>query len=252
MSDPSRLLYLDLLKRSLINLIYDQLDQPIKLLDGRVISTFQARMEGLDWPSNAHTMIGWRRLTNVQNCVEAVLRDHIPGDLIETGVWRGGASILMRGILKAYGITDRTVWLADSFHGLPPPSPDDYPADEGSDLHTYAELAVSVPQVQANFQRYNLLDDQVRFLEGWFKDTLPTAPMERLAVLRLDGDLYESTMQALTSLYPKVSLGGYIIIDDYGAVPACKQAIHDYIDSHQLNANIQQVDWTGAFWQKID
>ena len=137
----------------------------------------------------------------------AGLTDGVPGDLIETGVWRGGATILMRAILKARGVTDRVVWVADSFAGLPAPNAARYPLDAGINLHRFPQLAVTLERVQDNFRRYGLLDDQVRFLKGWFRDTLPAAPIERLAVLRLDGDLYESTIQALESLYDKLSAG---------------------------------------------
>jgi hypothetical protein len=82
-------------------------------------------------------------------------------------------------------------------------------------------------EVKKNFEKYNLLDNNVKFLKGWFKDTLPSAPIESLAILRLDGDLYESTMDGLINLYSKLSKGGFIIIDDWGAFPACKQAVKD-------------------------
>ena len=176
----------------------------------------KARSQGLDWPAEAETMIGMKRLDNVDFCVRSVLERGIPGDFIETGVWRGGTCILMRAALKAYGDTNRVVWAADSFAGLPPPDPR-YPQDEGSTFHNYSDLlGVSLDQVRENFRRYGLLDDQVRFLKGWFKDTLPAAPIPRLAIARLDGDLYASTMDALEALYPKLSQGGYLIVDDYG------------------------------------
>jgi O-methyltransferase len=180
--------YLDLMTRCLTDWIYDGVDE-------------RARAEGRDWPARAHTMIGLKRLANIRTCVEAVLDAGIPGDLIETGVWRGGATIFMRAILKARGVADRLVWVADSFAGLPPPDTEHYPHDEGITLHRFPQLAVSLERVQENFRRYGLLDEQVRFLKGWFRDTLPSAPIERLAVLRLDGDLYESAIQALDSLY---------------------------------------------------
>ena len=207
---------------------------------------------GRAWQTPAHTMIGRKRLENIQVCLESVLNDDIPGDVIETGVWRGGSTILMRGILKAYGVTDRLVWVADSFEGLPPPDADNFPADKGVDFSNIPELAVSVDKVRDNFSRYGLLDDQVRFLKGFFRDTLPTAQIERLALLRLDGDLYESTMQALTYLYPKVSVGGFVIVDDYGALDACKQAVHDYLEAKKVRAQIQRVDWSGIFWRKVE
>jgi len=156
----------------------------------------------------------------------------------------------MRGILKAYGISDRRVWVADSFAGLPPPDREKYPADSGDILHTIPQLAVSLDDVKANFARYGLLDEQVRFLKGWFKDTLPSAPIERLAVARLDGDMYESTMDALNALYPKLSPGGFLIVDDYGSVAACAQAVTDYRQRHGIDETIQKIDNDGVFWQR--
>src|SRR4029453_13599942 len=117
----------------------------------------------------------------------------VPGDFMETGVWRGGACIMMRAVLKAYGIADRRVIAADSFAGFPAPSAG-VAADASFHLHAYKDFAVPLSEVKAAFSRYGLLDEQVVFLEGLFKDTLPSAPVEKLAVLRLDGDMYESTM----------------------------------------------------------
>ena len=208
------------------------------------------RREGLDWPAEAETMIGTLRLNNLHDCVRTVLAENVPGDFIETGVWRGGSCIFMRGALEAYNDPSRAVWLADSFEGLPRPNEDAYP-DDRADIHwTHSELAISLEQVQANFARYGLLDDRVKFLKGWFKDTLPTAPIEQLAILRLDGDMYESTIQALETLYPKLSSGGFCIVDDYGAVPACKSAISDYRQAQDINAPLHEIDWAGVYWRK--
>jgi hypothetical protein len=155
----------------------------------------------------------------------------------------------MRACLDAYGDTDRSVWVADSFEGLPPPAPE-YPADESDVLFTFEELAVSVEQVKANFERYGLLDDRVRFLQGWFSESLPTAPVEQLAVLRLDCDMYGSTMDALVNLYPKVSPGGFVIVDDYGEIAACTKAVHDYRETNGLTEEIVELGWTGAYWRR--
>lgn len=208
-----------------------------------------AREEGHDWPADAESMVGLKRLANIRECVEQVVADGVPGDLVETGVWRGGSCIYMRGILAAHGETDRKVWVCDSFEGLPEHD-GRYQADIGDQFHTFTELAISVEEVQDNFRRYGLLDDQVEFLQGWFADTLPTAPIEQVAVLRLDGDMYSSTMDALEPLYDKVAPGGFVIVDDYGAVPACAQAVHDYRDAHGVTEEIHRVDWTGAYWRK--
>jgi O-methyltransferase len=209
----------------------------------------ELREEGHDWPADAESMVGLKRLANIRESVETVLSDGVPGDLVETGVWRGGSCIFMRGILAAHGDPDRRVWVCDSFEGLPEHD-GRYEADIGDQFHTFTELAISVEEVQENFRRYGLLDDRVQFLKGWFADTLGTAPIDQIAVLRLDGDMYSSTMDALEPLYDKVSPGGFVIIDDYGAVPACAQAIHDYRDAHGITDEIHEVDWTGAYWRK--
>jgi O-methyltransferase len=132
---------------------------------------------------------------------------------------------------------------------LPRPDAESYPVDSGDPHHTFDILAVSLDEVRRNFERYGLLDDQVRFLPGWFRDTLPGAPISKLAVLRLDGDMYESTMVALTALYPRVSPGGYVIIDDY-ALAGCKTAVHDFLDRNDVHADLQSVDWTGVYWRR--
>jgi O-methyltransferase len=164
-------------------------------------------------------------------------------------VWRGGATIFMRGYLAAHGITDRTVWVADSFAGLPPPT---LAQDAGHDYSAAVApiLAISREEVEGLFRRYDLLDRQVKFLQGWFKDTLPTAPIDRLAVLRLDGDLYESTMDALNALYAKVSAGGFVIVDDYHDIDPCKQAVDEFRARYGVTDPITDIDWSGVYWRK--
>ena len=197
----------------------------------------------------SHTMIGRKRLDNLQQCMETVLTENIPGDFIETGIWRGGACIFMRGVLVAHGITDRTIWAADSFEGVPPPT---WPEDAGFDISrdVLPVLAVPLEDVRSLFQRYGLLDDKVQFLKGWFKDSLPIAPIEQLAILRLDGDLYESTMTALVPLYDKVADGGFVIVDDYGSCPPCKRAVDDFRTERGITDTLHVIDRQSAYWRK--
>jgi hypothetical protein len=196
------------------------------------------------------TMIGKKRMNNLQRLSIDVIERGVPGDFIEAGAWRGGATIFMRAILKAYGVTDRAVWVADSFEGLPPPDPENYPADAGSTFHLLDLARVSLPNVQRNFELYGLLDDQVKFLKGWFKDTLPNAPIEQLALLRIDADMYQSTTEALRYLYPKLSSGGWVIVDDFICIPTCQQATNDYRKKRGIEAPIQAIDVCGVYWQK--
>lgn len=238
-------LYLDMMKRTLSNIIYADGD-----LARNAEFNMRHRAVGRDWPERAHTMIGLARLDNIQKCVEDVIACGVPGHFIETGVWRGGATIFMRAILAAHGVRDRKVFVADSFAGLPPPNAELYPADAGDKHHEQEALAISMEQVQRHFELYGLLDDQVHFLKGWFKDTLPTAPIDKLAVVRLDGDMYESTMDGFNALYDKLSPGGYLIVDDFGAVPACRKAVEDFRASRGITETIVPIDWTGVYWQK--
>ena len=211
----------------------------------------ERRENGYDWPARAESMIGLRRMQNIQNCIETVIRDDVPGDLIETGVWRGGACIFMKANLWAWGDEKRNVWLADSFQGLPKPNAKAYPADDRDKFHTLRGLRVGADEVRHSFERYGLLDDRVKFLVGWFKDTLPTAPIDQLALMRLDGDMYESTIQAMDALYPKLSSGGFCIVDDFGGIPKqAGAAIHDYRAAHGITAEIVKIDQTGVFWRK--
>ena len=271
----SKHLYLDLLKKTLSYSIWEDPGMPIELfaykkpfhqrifihllyktlqrLNYQVVkipkNDHNKKKEGMIWPRYAQTMIGLKRLDNIQFCVENIIKNKVDGDLIETGVWRGGATIFMRAVLAAYEITDRRVFVADSFEGLPKPNEEKYPLDRGD--HHYSEkfLAVSLEDVKANFEKYDLLDEQVVFLKGWFKDTLPDAPINKLSLIRIDGDMYESTNDAIVNLYPKLSKGGYCIIDDY-IHPPCKQAVADYRKKEGITSPIIEIDWTGVYWQK--
>ena len=239
--------YLDLLESSLTGML--DRDDPFEPWSPNTTYDAGTRALGRDWPSRAKTMIGMARMRNIRECCEKVLVNGVPGDFIETGVWRGGACIYMKGILETYLDRKRRVFVADSFQGLPEPNLAEYPADKADTHHLFEQLRVSREQVADNFRDYNLLDERVVFLEGWFKDTLPTAPIEQLAILRLDGDMYESTIQALTALYPKLSDGGFCIIDDYN-LPNCVRAVEDYRAQHSITSYAHQIDGNGVYWQK--
>jgi O-methyltransferase len=209
----------------------------------------QSVRSGQRWPYHADTMIGGDRLHHVRACAEQVIEEDIPGDLIEAGVWRGGATIMMRAVLLAHGVTDRRVFVADSFAGVPPPDVDRAPRDRDSILDQFDYLRVSVEQVKENFARYGLLDDQVVFVEGLFRDTLPKLESEHLSIMRLDGDLYESTMDGLVNLYDRLSPGGFCIIDDY-SIDATRLAVEEFRSDRSITDEIVRIDWTGVYWRK--
>lgn len=267
MHEDNNSLYLELLKESVMGSLAPVKACPVKgnsrmkravyapvesLLERAGLRLVRSVAEDSRWglTDAALTLVSPERLDNLQACIDSVLLEGVPGDLMETGIWRGGAIIFMRGVLKARGVTDRLVWAADSFAGLPPPDPGKYPKDRGDIHHVLVFHAVPLERVHANLKHFGLLDDQVRFLDGWFRDTLPAAPVERLAVLRLDGDMYESTIQALEPLYPKLSLGGYLIVDDYESKPGCRAAVDDYRQEHGIAEPIVPVHGGAVYWRR--
>jgi O-methyltransferase len=239
--------YLQLMQEVLINAIYQD-----RAMDPWSQPVFDAgkRDLGRDWPQQALTMIGRVRLRSLRECCELALRQEIPGDFVETGIWRGGACIMMAAVLAAHESNDRKVWGFDSFQGLPPPNETRYPGDRGDQLHRFPQLAVSLEEVTDNFRRLGLMSDQVHLVKGWFKDTVPLAKVEKIAVLRLDGDLYESTIQVLDGFYPRLSPGGFCIIDDYGAMQSCRSAVGDFRRDHSVNEPLVGIDGTGVLWRK--
>lgn len=237
--------YLNLLESSLTGMVFQ--DSSCDFWSGEKFDS-NTRLLGRDWPSLSFSMIGGVRMRNLRQACETVILDGIEGDFIETGVWRGGACIMMKGIIEAYGDDARRVFVADSFAGLPPPDPENFPADAGDQHHSHVQLQVSRADVENNFRRFSLLDERVVFLEGWFKDTLPHAPIDKLAVLRLDGDMYESTIEAIDALYHKVSYGGFVIVDDY-FLPPCAQAIHDFRERYAITSPILPIDGAGVYWR---
>jgi O-methyltransferase len=274
----ARRLYLDLLTRSLTNLIYpehelriedleangrgsDRLAHERRLRDlryrqaGALASLVRHKQEGWSWqhrtPRFAHTMIGLARLDNLEYCAAHVFAHGIAGDFLEAGVLQGGASIFLRALQVAYGHEDRATWLADSFEGPPPATLDldrrHAPAfTEGHDPW----LSASVEAVQDNFRTYDLLSDRVRFLAGRFADTLAAAPIERLAILRFDAGLYTAAMEVLDHLYDKVSPGGFIVIDDYQNFEPCRTAVDEFRARRGDAAPLKRPDWNSVYWQK--
>ena len=218
---------------------------------GELIGSGDGVME--DWQKigcfaeGAYTMIGYKRLCNIEDLILDVVERGVPGDVIETGVWKGGAVIWMKYLLDKLG-SNKKVYVADSFEGLPSPDGERYPLDAGWDYSTLSHLSISEEQVRKNFDKFGLLDDRVIFVKGWFKDTLPSLPGP-FCIIRLDGDMYESTINALDALYGKLSPGGYCIIDDWCLIPANTAAI-DYRSRNGITDPVIDIDWSGSYWQK--
>jgi Macrocin-O-methyltransferase (TylF) len=252
-SSTAASLYLDLLKRTLTNTIFEVEPDANQEDQIHFVNDFINHYIN----GTAISMLPLARFENLQSCIIDIIAKGVHGDLIETGVWRGGATIFMRAVLKAYGVKDRCVWVADSFEGLPEPDAEKYPveakAHQGAVMKkVYNHFAASIEEVKRNFQAFGMLDGQVRFLQGWFKDTLPTAPIDTIAIMRLDGDYYESTMDGLVNLYDKLSVGGYAIIDDYGedTWTYCRKAVDDFRHERKIEDPMIRIDSKCYYWQR--
>jgi Macrocin-O-methyltransferase (TylF) len=265
-----RRMYLDLLKASVRNELYRRVPEP-SVTDMAQMGLLWAKLRwkyrhddqrfASGGPRALHSVIQSNRpdadtivsraaADNVQFCVENVVTSGIEGDLIEAGVFRGGVAILMRGILAAWGVEDRTVYCADSWEGLPEPGEDLADAVAHDVLKSIDHFSVSLKTVKEAFARYGLLDDHVVFLKGWFAETLPAAPFQKLAVVRLDGDYYQSTIDAISVLYPKLQPGGWLIVDDYGLPLGARRATDRYRSQNDITDRIFMADKQVAYWQK--
>jgi O-methyltransferase len=243
-----RTAYLELLKLCLCDLVGAS-TQSVGALPGGVVMSRELRGEalrlraaGMDWPLQGLTMVGLRRLDDLQACVEAVVRDEVPGDLIEAGAWRGGASMLMRATLDSLG-ERRTVVVADSFQGFPAGAPEEL---DGFDF-----LAVPVDEVRESFARLGL-DAGMEFVPGFFEESLAGLGGRTWSLLRIDADTYEPTRAALDALYPGLAAGGYVVLDDYGSFEGCRRAVDEFRAEHGIAEPIEPIDFTGARWRRED
>jgi hypothetical protein len=245
-----RAAYLDLLKLCLTDLAGTSTTSVGALADGGVVARElhgddrRLRSAGMDWPLHGLTMVGLRRLDDLQACVETVVADGVEGDVIEAGAWRGGASILMRATLDTLGDA-RTVWVADSFEGFAGDESD----PDAVALSAFDFLAAPVGDVRESFERFGC-DSGVELVPGYFEDTLPDLAGRRWAIVRLDADTYEATREALACLYPGLATGGYLIIDDYASFEGCRRAVDEFRAEHGIAEPIEEVDFTCARWRR--
>jgi O-methyltransferase len=207
------------------------------------------RRKGLDWPLYAETMIGLERLNQFHSALEIIEEEKIPGNILEAGVWRGGAVIFAAQFLNVWQIEGRSVYAADSFQGLPRPEKE-FPADNGDVHHNYDFLSVSLEEVKENFSSYLVPTENgnVVFVEGFFAESLQNLDCGPLAILRMDGDMYSSTIHTLDSLFDKVSPGGFVIVDDW-FLPGARAAVKDFLSSRNLTLEIHEIDGSGAFFR---
>lgn len=236
--------YIDLIKRSITNYNYLGGETPFEQF--RCVTHYdvpQARWK-IDPLARPVTLLSKAQLELVERAVRAVEMHRIPGDLIEAGIWRGGAIILMRALLDAYDIPDRRVFAADSFAGIPKNV-----RAIGDPVDAWRDRWVaSLPEVQHNIRRFGLLDERISFVVGFFADSLKHLANETFALVRLDSDSYDSVEISLEHLYPRLSDGGVLIIDDWHLV-GCQTAVMNYRARNGVTDDIWTCDGN-AYWIK--
>jgi hypothetical protein len=195
-----------------------------------------------------YTMVRYDRLSNAFDLANQIERDGIKGAIVECGVWRGGCIATMAWVSKQVG-SNRHIWLFDSFEGLPKPVEKD---GEKGQLHIGDYAAPQQAAEEILFKILKIDPNQVHIVKGWFQDSLPLTKDQvgPIAILRLDGDLYESTKFPLNHLYPQVVHGGYVIIDDYGCWEGCQIATDEFIANSGIDIQLEVIDDKGRYWQK--
>src|SRR5262249_25963866 len=193
-----------------------------------------------------YATIGRRRLDHLEECLDVIRTESVAGDLVECNTGRGGAGIFSRGFLAAHEVPDRLVWVADEFRASPAPAKEALRADD-----TMADMQADLNLVRDAFQRFDLFDERVRFLLGPLEATLPESGIDSVALLRLGDGIGASAGDVLEAMYAKVSIGGYVVLDEY-ADPACAQAVQNFRAHHGIDAPLEAVDWSAVAWRKTD
>jgi O-methyltransferase len=198
-----------------------------------------------------YTMTTRARILELIYATRYVTRFHIPGALVECGVWRGGSVMAMLRTLMNAGVTDRDLWLFDTFEGMTPPSAADgneeielskrYERPDGSSNWSRSEL----DEVKKNVLMCGYPEKRIRFVKGKVEETIPANAPDEIALLRLDTDWYESTKHELEHLYPRLVVGGVLILDDYGAWQGSRQATDEYFDKLGKRFYLHRIDEQG-------
>lgn len=199
-----------------------------------------------------YTLTSHERVMALVDAVRYVVRAEVPGAFVECGVWRGGSSMAMAMTLLELGVRDRDLVLYDTFTHMP------FPGDEDVDLYGIPAAEIYDEASAAEAFRYLPFEDvrgaltstgydesKLHFVQGMVEDTLPSRAPEAIALCRLDTDWYSSTAHEMEHLWPRISPGGVLLIDDYGHFMGAKKAVDEYVDAHDLPVLLNRIDFTG-------
>jgi len=220
--------------------------------------------------SDVYSMCGPREIEQMYVLLLNIVANQVPGDIVETGVWKGGMGMWMKAVLNHFSLDGkdalgptRQLWLFDAFGEFPQPEKhlladgEEIPTHE-KDLSVHAltkimyDKPVIAENVRSNFQNLGLLDERVKLVKGLFSKTIPAAlsRIQKLAILRIDNDYYDSVLFVLENLYDLLSPGGFVVIDDYNnPVLGCQDAVHHFRSKYQITSPIIDRYGGSVYWQ---
>jgi O-methyltransferase len=232
-----------------------------KIKDNPALDTEFKEFEEIYHLCKPYTMTGIERMFALYKAVEYIVKNNIEGDFVECGVWRGGSTMVMLKTLQKFNVTNRKVWLFDTYEGMSAPTEDD---KDFTNLSADTQLKKSKKDAESIIWAYATLDDvknninltnypseNIFYIKGKVEDTIPNNEyFKSCSLLRLDTDWYESTKIELEHFYPLLQKKGVMIIDDYGHWQGCKKAVDEYFENQQFFPLLQRIDYTGRLFVK--
>lgn len=197
-----------------------------------------------------YTLVSPERAQNLYRLARRIERERVPGDVIECGVCNGGSAALLASSATRSRLK-RTVWLLDSFQGMPDITPEDGVAFGGRTAESHVGQEVgSIDRVRDVLKQVGADMNRVRILPGWFRDTFASVTATQIAILNIDADWYESVKLCLDTFYDRVVAGGFVSFDDYGHWPGCRKAVDEFFEKRKLPYELVQVDYTAHWFRK--
>ncbi|MFL5745096.1 MAG: TylF/MycF/NovP-related O-methyltransferase [Niastella sp.] len=204
------------------------------------------------------TMSSIERMYSLYQSIHFIIDHNLPGDFVECGVWKGGSSMIIALTLKELGVDNRSIYMYDTYEGMSEPTDDDkdlHGSTAESQLNTAEKTEniwcySTIDEVKANMQRTGYPSGKIVFCKGKVEDTIPHTIPEKIALLRLDTDWYESTRHELIHLYPLLCKQGVLILDDYGHWQGARKAVDEYFAAGSTLL-LNRIDYTGRIAVKI-
>ena len=204
----------------------------------------------------AYSMTSLERLVSLSRAVDFLVDKQITGDIVECGVWKGGSMMLIAKWLIRLGVSDKKLFLLDTFEGMSAPGSEDVSAvdqESARDLMDKSDKMLgnnvwcysALQEVKSNLKKTNYPEDKIFYIQGKVEDTLPDPEIRKISLLRLDTDWYESTRHELENLYDQLVVGGILIIDDYGHWSGSRKAVDEFVNKRGLKLFFNRMDYTG-------